>query len=209
MIAEFLGIETRQPKRRRPFRVPAWLAGSGTPNLSDAEVAELKRRADAGDRIAADAMFRSVVPLLIARVRSWWARDWMGTVFQNDAFGAACLGVAEAVRRFDPERGRFVVLADRCITSALSAEYRRETRSAVRPLLGKPQQILDGSFERDAAAMDARAALDSIPVRDRELIESRYKWGRPPSLLAKRRGVTVYQIRRRIDAIREKLAAAR
>jgi RNA polymerase sigma factor (sigma-70 family) len=118
----------------------------------------------------------------------------------DDALQSACVGLAEAGRRFDPARGvPFGGFARFCIRSAVFGEFRRWRRRSAAVAFADPATLdrESGAKPVDAAACDRDAALwllRGLPKRLRGVVTDHMN-GLSCALIGRRVGLTRQQAR--------------
>lgn len=116
----------------------------------------LFERRDRGDRGARDALIERFMPLARSIARRYEARG----VPLEDLVQVACLGLVNAVDRYDPQRGcAFSSFAVPTITGELK-RYFRDRTWAIRP----PRDLQERSLRIETAASELTARLDRRPT---------------------------------------------
>ena len=116
---------------------------------------------------------------------------------QDDLISIGTIGLIKAVDTFDPGRGhRFSGYAARCIENEMRMELRRARRAGVQLSLQEPLEagggqltladtlpddaVMEEDCERRAEGARLRAVVETLPVRERRVLELRYGFGAPP-----------------------------
>jgi RNA polymerase sigma-32 factor len=145
--------------------------------LSSEEELRLARRARAGDQAAFDRLVLSHLPLVHAMARQYRAHG----VLLDDLVGEAMLGLVQATRRFDPERGTrlagYAAMWIRAYLRRFTLENRRivrgpNTRNA-RRLIGGMRSVERDLERRNGTKADAEAVADALQVSPAEVEEIR------------------------------------
>lgn len=192
------------------------------PRLSREEEAQLGERSRAGDAEAQAALVQSNLRLGVAIAKRYIEREFD----LLDLIQQANLGLMEAAKRWDPERGKFSTYAVFWIRSSISrsfvgATYQKRRRFATVEDLRRlhygsltETESAEELMEREATWAEIRAAVMRLCDREREVITRHYGLnGEPESLtdIAREWGLSRERLRqvkeRGLDHLRQLLSS--
>lgn len=158
-------------------------------------------RAKAGDAEAVQAILGKTEGLV-----RWWLNRlcWKGP--WEDGMQEGRLGILEAIRRFDPDRGaKFTTYAG----FRIRLEVGRAMQNAPIPV-GEVFEIYGRDDEVEQAAQDAqvRRAIEAIGGEDAELLRWRFYDNESLGKIGKRLGIHKFSASQRIDKALAKMKAA-
>lgn len=167
---------------------------AGAPNLppplTPEEEKTLLARMMAGDRAARDDLITHNLRLVV-----YLAKKYENTgVPAEDMISIGTIGLIKAVDTFDPARAsKFASYASRCIENELRMELRKIRREGAAVSLQEPLEsgsgqltladtlpddtVMEDDCERRADAARLRRLVDTLPVRERALLQLRYGLG--------------------------------
>lgn len=153
-----------------------------TPILGREEELDLVTRARAGDRRALNALVRANLRFVVSVALAYRNRG----LPLGDLVNEGNIGLLRAVDRFDPAQGvKFISYAvwwiRQGILAALGRMYRRMEDPAGEEFLDSapaPEEFAaDAALERQSVEKQARAAVESLPHREREVLRRFYGIG--------------------------------
>ena len=169
-----------------------YIGGSDTlpPPLERAEEAALIARMDAGDESVRGTLIERNLRLV-----AYIARRFENTGINiEDLISIGTIGLIKAVDTFDPARAsKFASYASRCIENELRMELRKIRREGAAVSLQEPLEsgsgqltladtlpddtVMEDDCERRADAARLRRLVDTLPARERALLQLRYGLG--------------------------------
>lgn len=165
-------------------------APSLPPPLTPEEEKTLLARMMAGDRAARDDLITHNLRLVV-----YLAKKYENTgVPAEDMISIGTIGLIKAVDTFDPARAsKFASYASRCIENELRMELRKIRREGAAVSLQEPLEsgsgqltladtlpddtVMEDDCERRADAARLRRLVDTLPARERALLQLRYGLG--------------------------------
>ena len=165
-------------------------AGSFPKPLSAREEIEAFAALRAGDRSAREKIIRHNLRLVAHVCKKYYA----ATSNQDDLISIGTIGLIKAVDTFDPARAsKFASYASRCIENELRMELRKIRREGAAVSLQEPLEsgsgqltladtlpddtVMEDDCERRADAARLRRLVDTLPARERALLQLRYGLG--------------------------------
>ena len=158
------------------------------PERERAAFADLRQGGPAA-AAARDTLIRHNLRLVAHICKKYYA----GTAAQDDLISIGTIGLIKAVDTFDPDKGkRFSSYASRCIENELRMELRRVRKAGVQVSLQEPLEaggqltladtlpddtVMEDDCERRADAARLRRLVDTLPARERALLQLRYGLG--------------------------------
>lgn len=192
------------------------------PRLSREEEARLGERSRAGDAEAQAALVQSNLRLGVAIAKRYIEREFD----LLDLIQQANLGLMEAAKRWNPERGKFSTYAVFWIRSSISrsfvgATYQKRRRFTTVEDLRRLHYAMLSDAEsveelasRKVTQAEVRAVVTQLPEREREVITRHYGLnGEPESLtdIAREWGLSRERLRqvkeRGLDHLRQRLSS--
>ena len=141
------------------------------------------RTGGAAGRDARDQLVRHNLRLVAHVCKKYYA----ATSNQDDLISIGTIGLIKAVDTFDPARAsKFASYASRCIENELRMELRKIRREGAAVSLQEPLESGSGQLtladmeddcERRADAARLRRLVDTLPARERALLQLRYGLG--------------------------------
>ena len=152
------------------------------------------RTGGAAGRDARDQLVRHNLRLVAHVCKKYYA----ATSNQDDLISIGTIGLIKAVDTFDPARAsKFASYASRCIENELRMELRKIRREGAAVSLQEPLEsgsgqltladtlpddtVMEDDCERRADAARLRRLVDTLPVRERALLQLRVRPGRGAS----------------------------
>lgn len=160
------------------------------PPLTPEQEKALLARMMAGDAAARDDLITHNLRLVV-----YLAKKYENTgVPAEDMISIGTIGLIKAVDTFDPARAsKFASYASRCIENELRMELRKIRREGAAVSLQEPLEsgsgqltladtlpddtVMEDDCERRADAARLRRLVDTLPVRERALLQLRYGLG--------------------------------
>ena len=168
------------------------ISGGGSfpkPLTAEEERIYLKRSAE-GDLEARNILIERNLRLVAHIMKKYYSQS----ADQEDLISIGTIGLIKAVDTFDPDRAsKFASYASRCIENELRMELRKIRREGAAVSLQEPLEsgsgqltladtlpddtVMEDDCERRADAARLRRLVDTLPARERALLQLRYGLG--------------------------------
>jgi RNA polymerase sigma factor (sigma-70 family) len=183
--------------------------------MDDADLLDLAlhRRVAAGDRSAFEELYRRYSSGAYGLALRVTAQDALAQEVVQDAF----LALWRAPEAYDPSRGAFrtffLSLVHHRAVDAVRREQRLRNRteqaSNLEPELGEDvaEEVVEGAY-LGVRRKEVRAALETLPPEQRQVLELAYFGGRTQTRIAEELGIPVGTVKTRTLAAMRKLRRA-